>query len=151
MITNITLVGTRQGFRALAPLVFELWTKTCRADTAEGQKFKIFNVFEFHHAGCLHRGFQTRWIDSWCLFYSRMIGFRDNGQKLAFLTQRGSKIPMYQSSKLCHYRCLNWGFLIRWVYSWPSFYSKMIKFTGKWTFGAKTSKFLDRFLGFILV
>ena len=60
MITNITLVGTRQGFRALAPLVFELWTKMCCADTAEGQKFKIFNVFEFRHAGCLHRGFQTR-------------------------------------------------------------------------------------------
>ena len=60
MITNITLVGTRQGFRALSPLVFELLTKTCRADTTEGQKFEIFKLSELCHVGCLHRGFLAR-------------------------------------------------------------------------------------------
>ena len=86
-------MGTRQGFRALGAFVSELWTKTCRTDTAEGQKFKIFNVFEFHHAGCLHRGFQTRWIDSWCLFTLRWLVFGITGQNLLFWTHGGSKIP----------------------------------------------------------
>ena len=60
MITNITLVGTRQGLRALATLVFELLTKMCFWDTAEGQKFEIFKIFELYHVGCLYRGFLTR-------------------------------------------------------------------------------------------
>ena len=59
MIRNITLVGTDQGFSALGPSVFEIWTKTCFSEPTEGQKYKIFKVFEFCHAYCVHMGFQT--------------------------------------------------------------------------------------------
>ena len=128
MITNITLVGTRQGFRALAPLVFELWTKMCFRDTAEGQKLKIFKIFELYHVGCLYRGFLTRWIDSWCRFYSMVIGFWDNRPKPVFLNPWRVKIPWFQSSKLCNFRCLSRDFLTGCINSWCLFYSMVIGF-----------------------
>ena len=121
-------MGTRQGFRALAPLVFELWTKMCFRDTAEGQKLKIFKIFELYHVGCLYRGFLTRWIDCRCLFYSMMIDFCDNGQKPVFLNPWRVKIPWFQSSKLCNFSCLSRGFLTGWIDSWCLFCCRVIGF-----------------------
>ena len=60
----------------------------------KGSKSKIFKIFELNHVRCLYRGFLTRWIDSWCLFYSRMIGFCDNGPKPVFLNPRWGQNTM---------------------------------------------------------
>ena len=51
MIRIITLCGARQGFRALEPFVFEIWTQTCFSEPEEGQNFEIFNVLNFAMLG----------------------------------------------------------------------------------------------------
>ena len=45
MIRNITLVGTDQGFKALAPLVFEISAKTYFGSAGRGvKKFENLNL-----------------------------------------------------------------------------------------------------------
>ena len=47
MIRNITLVGTRQGFRTIGPSVFEIWVKTCFRNPrrVKNSKISIFSNF----------------------------------------------------------------------------------------------------------
>ena len=65
----------------LGSLVFEILAQNLVSGTRKGSKIRNFQCSEFRHVGCLHKGFQTHWIDSRCLFYFRVIGFRDNGPR----------------------------------------------------------------------
>ena len=128
-------MGVGQGFRALGAFVSEIWAKTCWADTAEGQKFEIFKLFKLWHVWSLQRGFQTRWIDSRCLFYSRKIGFRDIGPKCVGRTLRRVKNSRF-------HKCSMMGVCLGVFGPTESF--PVVDFTLEWLVIGNYNKYLKR-------
>ena len=86
--------GYASRFQSSSTFGFRVMDQNVLDGHREGSKSKIFKIFELNHVRCLYRGFLTRWIDSWCLFYSRMIGFCDNGPKPVFLNPRWGQNTM---------------------------------------------------------
>ena len=81
-------------------LVFAIMGRNLFFWTRGGVKIPWFQSSKLCNFRCLSRGFLTGWIDSWCLFYSRVIGFRENGPKIFLGTTRMSKNSTFSQCPL---------------------------------------------------